>query len=126
MAEHLGTFALKHTGNTYLKEGDNLVIRAHFEGGAEQFGSGFGTVSATLPIADAGATSGTCTYAGQSFLDDGTTLGFIADGTWEQTPGAKEWKLTLHAVSSTGQRILSIGTVNLTTGSFEGELFTDE
>jgi hypothetical protein len=106
MAEQLGTFALKHTGNTYLKEGDNLVIRAHFEGGAEQFGSGFGTVSATLPIADAGATSGTCTYAGQSFLD--------------------EWKLTLHAVSSTGQRILSIGTVNLTTGSFEGELFTDE
>ena len=107
MAEQLGTFALKHTGNTYLKDGYNLVIRAHFEGGAEQFGSGFGTVSATLPIAD----------AGQSFLDD---------GTWEQTPGAKEWKLTLHAVSSTGQRILSIGTINLTTGSFDGELFTDE
>ena len=42
MADSIGTFSAKHTGNTYSTSADGeLVIRAHFEGGSDAYGDGF-------------------------------------------------------------------------------------
>ena len=48
MADAIGTFETKHTGNTYSRtaEGD-LVINAHFEGAGTDFDAVFGTLSLT-------------------------------------------------------------------------------
>ena len=124
MADLIGKFSAKHVGNTYSKSADgDLVINAHFEGEADVYGAGFATLTVVQPLSEAGATSGTCTYAGQAF-QDGNTLGALGEGTWEQTPGSSAWKVTLDIDGSNADRVRSVGTIDLANRSYNGELFT--
>ena len=123
MADSIGTFSAKHTGNTYSTSADGeLVINAHFEGGSDAYGDGFATLTVTQKLSEAGATGGTCTYAGQAFKD-GNTLGALGEGTWEQTPGESKWKLTLDINGSNGDRVRAVGVIDLANRSWDGEMF---
>jgi len=124
MADATGTFEAKHTGNTYSRtaEGD-LVINAHFEGAGTGFDAVFGTLSLTQKLSEAGATSGTCTWTGQSFQKDGATLGALADGTWEQLPGETKWKVIFNGEISNGDRIRTEGVIDLAARLYTGSIF---
>jgi len=48
MADAIGSFESKHTGNTYSRTAEgHLVINAHFEGAGTGFDAAFGTLSLT-------------------------------------------------------------------------------
>jgi hypothetical protein len=124
MADAIGTFSLQHTGNTYSKTADGcLVTNAHFEGTATGYGTGFGTLGVTQKLSEASATSGTCTWAGQTFQDDGTTLGGFGDGTWEQKSGESNWTVDMTIDGSNGDRVRMVGVLDLATRSFKGDMF---
>ena len=123
MADAIGTFSMKHTGNSYHKTADGcLVTNAHFEGTATGYGAGFGTLGVTQKLSEASATSGRCTWAGQAF-QDGTTLGGFGEGTWEQEKGKSTWSVTMTIDGSNGDRVRMVGVLDLATRSFAGEMF---
>ena len=123
MADPMGKFSAKHVGNTYSRSANGeLVTNAHFEGVADPYGDGFATLTVIQKLSEAGATSGTCSYAGQAFKD-GNTLGGLGEGTWEQLPGESKWKVTLDIDGSNGDRIRSVGIIDLPNRTWDGELF---
>ena len=76
MADPIGEFSLKHTGSAYAKtENGELANTSNWQGTATGYGTVFGTLSLSQPLAEAGATSRSCSWAGQGFSEDGTTLG---------------------------------------------------
>jgi len=51
MADAIGTFETKHTGNTYSRTAEgHLVINAHFEGAGTGFDAVFGTLTLTQEL----------------------------------------------------------------------------
>ena len=124
MSDAIGTFEMNHTGSHYGRTDDGrLISNSNFEGTGSGYGVGFGTLTIIQPLSEANATSGTCTWSGQSFHEDGTTLGFLAEGTWEQTPGANQWTITLIANVSNGDRIRCVGIAEFSSRTFAGEIF---
>ena len=124
MAEAIGTFEAKHTGNTYNRSTEgHLVTNAHFEGSGTGYDAGFGTVSLTQPLSEASATSGTCVWAGQSFQKDGSTLGMLGEGTWTQLPNENKWRLVFQIEVSNGDKIRTDGQVDLATRLYTGSIF---
>ena len=53
----------------------------------------------------------------------GNTLGALGEGTWEQFPGESKWKVTLDAEGSNGDRVRSVGVIDLANRSWDGEMF---
>jgi len=123
MADAIGTFSLKHTGTTYGSTDGCLVTNANFEGSATGYVAGFGTLGVKQKLADASATSGSCTWAGQAFTEDGTTLGGFGNGTWQQKPGESNWRLDITIDASNGDRVRMVGVLDLASRSFQGEMF---
>lgn len=123
MAESLGEFSHKHTGTSFTKNSDGLVVASsHWEGAATGFGAVFGTLSVPL---EGGATGGPCTWLGQAFLDDGTWVTGVGDGTWQQVEGEHRWKFSFPAIEiSNGDRIRSEGEIDLETRVFAGQLLS--
>ena len=87
------------------------------------FDAVFGTLSLTQKLSEASATSGTCTWTGQSFQKDGTTLGTLGDGTWEQLPGESKWKIVLNGEISNGDRLRTEGVIDLPARLYTGSIF---
>ena len=80
MADPVGEFSFKHTGNMLAKTDDGQVsINANWEGEATGYGGVFGTLNITQPLDDFNNKSGTCSWVGQGFLDDGTTVGGLGE-----------------------------------------------
>ena len=121
MADPVGEFSLKHTGSAYAKtENGELASYANWQGTATGYGTIFGTLSLSQPLAEAGATSGSCTWAGQAFLEDGTALGALGEGTWQQLEGQHKWKVSLLIDNSNGDRNQCEGEIDLATLTFNG------
>ena len=124
MADAIGTFESKQTGNTYSRTAEgHLVINVHFEGAGTGFDAVFGTLTLTQELSEASATSGTCTWTGQSFQTDGTTLGTLGDGTWEQLPGESKWKVVFNGEVSNGDRLRTEGVIDLPARLYTGSIF---
>jgi hypothetical protein len=124
MEDAIGTFETKHTGNTYSRTAEgHLVINAHFEGAGTGYDSAFGTLSVTQELSKASATSGTCTWAGQSFQTDGTTLGMLGDGTWEQLSDESKWKVIMNVEISNGVMARTEGVLDLPARLYTGSIF---
>ena len=96
MANPVGEFSLKHTGSIYRKTEDGgIATYVSWEGTATGYGQVFGTLQISSPLAEAGATSGSCTWAGQAFLEDATTLGALGEGTYQQLEGQHKWTISM-------------------------------
>jgi hypothetical protein len=116
-----GVFSFKHTGNVYGKTDDGeLATYSSWEGAGTGYPTAFGTLSLTQTLADAGATLGACTWAGQGFLEDGTTVGALGEGTWKQLEGQHTWKIELDIAISNGERHRLVGEIDLASLTFTG------
>lgn len=60
-----------------------------------------------------------------AFLDDGTTLGGLGEGTWQQVEGQHKWRISLVIEVSNGDRFRSEDDIDLTTRSLTGK-FSEE
>ncbi len=124
MADPVGEFALRHTGSSYAKTPDGgLENNSNWEGTATGYGAVFGTLSVSRPLNEVGSTSGSCAWAGQAYLEDGTNIGGLGEGTWEQVEGRHKWKLSLVMEISNGDRIRSEGEIDLATRTYSGKLY---
>jgi hypothetical protein len=123
MADAIGEFSLKHTGTTYAKTGDEISSYVSWEGSATDFGTVFGTLRFPTSMAEGGATSGSCSWVGQSFLEDGTTLLVVGEGDFEQVNGQNQWLVNMHMDNSNGDQMHSKGKIDLQSRTFQGELF---
>ena len=125
MSEQIGEFSLKHAGSTYAKtlEGE-LANYANFTGTASGYGAVFGTLKFQNPLSDVGSGSGTCTWSGQAFLDDGTSVGGFGEGTWQQIGNENKWTVNMNVEVSDGSRHRSEGEIDLATLSFTGKMFS--
>ena len=123
MSEPTGEFAHRHTGSAYSKAADGTIVaNSNWEGTATGFGAIFGTLSVPLP--EGGATSGTCTWMGQAFQEDGSWSSGIGDGTWEQIEGKHRWKMHFPAIKvSSGESLRCEGELDLATRTFTGQMY---
>jgi hypothetical protein len=123
MADSVGAFALNHTGSAHMRSEDGVVVaHASYEG----LGNGHGTIMGTLafPLAENGASSGVCTWTGQTFPLDAPWTSSTGDGTWEQIEGRYAWKIHIPVLEiSDGNKLRSEGELDLVARTFKGQLF---
>jgi hypothetical protein len=124
MANSIGEFAFNHTGNTYAKNDDGVVVAyVNYEGTA----TGFGTVMGTLafPLPEQGATSGTVTWTGQGFPPDRAPYTSFGEGTWDQVEGSYAWKINLPNIEFSDETgsLRAEGAVDLEAKTFNGQMF---
>ena len=119
VGKEIGTFSLKSTSLTYAIDGTG---QANFEGSVE--GEGLtGAVLGTLHFAgEPGAKSGTCSWAGSVYLENGEEASGIAEGTWESS-GTHIWRIRAILSLSDGRTQLSDGELELATRSYTGKLY---
>ena len=122
IGKNLGEFALKSTSLTYSATETGGTVQGNFEGTAKGEGLS-GPVLGTLTAVGApGAKSGTCSWAGTSYLNNGEEVNGKGEGTWEKT-GTHKWRIRAVNYLSDGRTIASDGEVDLATRSFTGTLF---
>lgn len=124
MSDLIGEFSLNHAGTTYMKDANgNLVQYANFQGTADGFGQVHGTLILSQALADAGASSGTISWAAKAFQDDGTVLGGFGEGTWKQSSGEQRWTVNMLTEISNGDKLRSEGEISLETLVYSGKIF---
>ena len=68
-------------------------------------------------------------WVGEAFLEDGSVLGGIGNGTWERPEGQHIWNLVVHvrrnADLSNGEKQRAEGTIDLESLMYTGKLFAE-
>ena len=100
-----------------------IQMTTSYEGTADGFGAVFGTLTRTQPLAEAGASSGTCSYAGLAVNDDGSIIGGIGEGTWERIGSEMRSSVSLLVELSDGSKLRSEGVVDHTDQSWNGKIY---
>ena len=116
---------MKSTGILFNRTADGQIqtIRT-YKGTATRFGTIFGTSINTQPLAEAGASSGTCTWVGKALLDDGTLMGGIGEGTWERIGSETRANVSITHNLSDGGKVRTEGVMGHGAGTFNGH-FSD-
>jgi hypothetical protein len=115
VGKEIGQFAFKVTSITYGETSSQINLRGT--------ATGFGTVEGTLTTrGEPGAKSGTCSWRGAGYLEDGTIVGGSAEGTWE-TIGKHKWRIRGLNYLSDGRTIATDGEAELATQAYSGKLY---
>ncbi len=124
MAEPVGEFNLKNTGNSFNRTSDGQLEQASdFEGEATGFGAVFGTLVITQPLAEASQPKSACAWIGKALLGDNSILGGIGDGTIEQVGKDAKWQVSLVIQISDGSKLRSEGVVDHGARTYTGKLY---
>lgn len=124
MADAISKFQMKFTGMSHSKSSNGrLLTAAHFDGTADGFRAVIGSVNLSQTLVESTQKSGTCTWAGQTFGNDGSVSGSLAEGTWEQVSGENVWKLIFHGELPDGRRVRTEGVVDLAQRVYNGSIF---
>ncbi len=116
IGKELGEYQLKSTGTRYNEDGGGAAV--DLDGTA----TGFGTVLGTLIVrAEPGATGGSASWRGQSFLDNGERSAATGEGTWEDC-GTNQWRVRLIVSTTNGQTFATDGVLDLGSRSMNGKL----
>ena len=84
-----GEYSYKMTGLSYTANAnDEVTTSSDWEGTATGFGAVFGTLKATMPLTDANAASGACTFVGPLCLQSVKAPG---SGLPANTNGRLRW-----------------------------------
>ena len=120
MADPVGEFSLESTGTTLTASDEGFQSSANFEGTA----TGYGTVVGTLTFVADGvdATIGLARWVGQGFLEDGSTVAGVGEGTWEQD-GHHKWAIRMDVALSNGEGLRIVGEVDLASRTYKGKLY---
>lgn len=122
VGKQLGEFSLKSTSLTYTATESGGAVHGNFEGSAKGEGLA-GPVLGTLIAGGApGAKSGTCSWAGTSYLANGEELNGKGEGTWEKT-GTHKWRIRAIVYLSDGRTVATDGVIELATRSYTGTLY---
>jgi hypothetical protein len=123
MEDSIGAFALNHTSSAHRKDEQGVVVAyASYEG----MGTGFGAIMGTLafPLTESGATSGNCSWTGQTFPPDRPWTCSSGEGIWEQIEGRYAWRVSFPVLEiSDGTQLRSEGELDLVARTFKGQLF---
>ena len=86
--------------------------------------SGFGQINGTMTLLTPGpgATGGKVKFTGAAFMDSGEVIGVTGEGCWEQLDGEQKWRMRGINMTSNGSVILSDGTLDLATRSYNGTM----
>jgi hypothetical protein len=113
----VGEYSMKFTSLTYSPgPGGSTLIQGNCEGTA----SGFGTVHGTGTFV--GGKSGTLSYCGAAYLENGETSSATGTGTYESS-GKHRWRTVGFLQISDGTSVVSEGEIDLATRSWNGKLF---
>ena len=119
VGKQIGEFSLKSTSITYSAAGS---VQGNFEGTAKGEGLSGPVLGTLITVGVPGAKSGTCSWAGASYLDNGEAVSSKGEGTWEKV-GTNKWRIRAVNYLSDGRTIGSDGVLELATRSFTGTLF---
>jgi hypothetical protein len=122
LGKPLGEFSLKSTSLTYTATGSGGSVQGNFEGTAKGEGLSGPVLGTLIAVGAPGAKSGTCSWVGTSYLDNGEEVEAKGEGTWEKT-GAHRWRIRGINYLSDGRTIASDGMIELATRSFTGTLY---
>jgi hypothetical protein len=125
MSEKIADFTNVHKGSSYAEGEDGKLIEIsnwESDGDVDVYGAVYGSLKVVHDINDPDADSGTCTWAGEAFLPDGTkTIGFLS-GTWEKT-GNHVWKLNMTGRDSREGPTRVESTITLETLTWSGSVY---
>ena len=124
MADQTGEYNLKYSGTVVNKTADGQVQQLMTYEGA---GSGvpviLGSLIFTMPLSEAGANSGSCSWAGRGVLDDGTLAAGLAEGTWERIGKELRANVSLVHEVSNGQKIRYKCLRHFNARTFNGQMY---
>ena len=124
MSAEIGEFTLKHTGCTYGTNSEGEIIaNNNFVGEATGFGPVWGTLISKQPLSSTNSSKGNCQWGGIAFLEEGSELGGIGNGTWEKTSGSHEWNIVMNEDLSDGGKHRAEGSINLDTLIYSGKIY---
>src|SRR5262249_27701430 len=113
----IGEFSSKSTSVTVAPgPAGSTLVQGNFEGPA----TGFGTVLGTATFV--GGKSGTCSWCGVAYLDNGEELSGTGGGTYESS-GKHHWRVQLIIQISDGSSVICEGDLDLATRSWTGKTF---
>ena len=113
-----GEFNLTRTIFTLTETSPGILTHlSSFEGSATDFNAPFGSLSYSQPLADGGASTGTCTWVAKTVLDDGSVIADIAPGTWERIGMELRIRINMDHDLSDGRKLKSSGILNHADGS---------
>ncbi len=115
--KRMGEFSFKAITATYSPgPAGGVLNQVNWEGTA----TGFGVVQGTATYAG-GPKSGTFSWCGVAFLDNGDGLSAIGQGTYEST-GKHRWSTEGFMQLSDGRRLSSKGEMDLASRTWKGEI----
>jgi hypothetical protein len=122
VGKQIGEFSMKATSVTYAATETGGTVQSNWEGSVK--GEGLtGTVQGTL-LANGtpGAKSGTCSWVGTLYLENGEEANGKGEGTWEKT-GTHKWHIRQVVYLSDGRTVVSDGEIDLATRSSNGKIY---
>ena len=127
MADPIGEYSFKNTGVVLNKTADGQIQHVTtYEGAATGFPVVLGSLIFTIPLSEAGANSGSCSWGGRGVLDDGAFVGGFGEGTWERTGNELRANGSLVHEVSDGQKFRSEGVLDHNERTFNGQLYAIE
>jgi hypothetical protein len=117
--KEIGEFSLKFTSLTFTPgPGGSVLVQANCEGTA----AGFGAVLGTGTFVSAGMKSGTWSWCGAAYLDNGDSITGNGQGTHESS-GRHKWRTQGINHLSDGRTLAVEGEIDLASRSWTGKLF---
>ena len=114
LGKEIGDYSFSITSVSYE---DEAGVRINVDGTATSFGTVLGSIALS---GEPGAQSGSASWRGQGFLDDGEVVTGQGAGTWEAL-GQHRWRTRLIIQVSDGQTFASDGLLDLASRSFKGK-----
>ena len=91
--------------------------------GQAGLGTVWGSITFLQDIGDANADGGTCSWAGEGFLPDGSKVIGFREGTWEKS-GNHKWKLVMEGEDSSAGKVRTESEIELSTLIWEGTVYS--
>jgi hypothetical protein len=117
MADPTGEYTFKNTGVVVSKTADGQVQQLmSYEGAATGFPVVLGSLIFTMPLSEAAANSGSCSWVARGF----------GEGTWERIGNELRGNVSLVHEVSTGQKIRTEGVMDHEERTFNGKMYDIE
>ena len=131
MGEKIGEFTMEHVVSSYSRNTNgDIVATSDWKGSGSSTTLGgaqvFGTFITAAPLSESDAKSGTIEFVGESFLENGSVIGSVAEGTWAKEEGEHSWKIVVDGENSLGHSRRYEGTVDLNTLIFNGTIYSQD